>query len=427
MDGALDRPFYFIMVLWGERFREYFLEYCLPSLLSPHNLPVLSTRQPSKILIATTATDWAVIEASPIFHQMLRYISSEFIELPPCPPERSAYEHMSLGHKLACEMAFRDAAYAAVLTPDCMLSDGTVARLQQLACSGCQLVVAAALRFGEEAFLGQLRNMGVLPVANRSESGAPIIITGRQMAYAAVNGLHSEALAYEWDAPGFLLVVPAAWWRVPGESGILLHSLSWAPLLLDYGAIARHDSATLDRWTLDGDYLYQNLKDIDRIHVVQDSDELFLASWGPDVDRPIAKHRIPWIGKLVAKAQFGSCFKSAFFDPFKRRIFFLPVRWHSQPLNMNWKEIEDRAMHDLRHYVKPPDEALLSGANSVTEKAYRVMGSVLTTLFTILRPILIIIYHRQAVWRNFKKAVSGDRNSIRQFFWYIRLFGFNRS
>src|SRR5580704_9946579 len=45
MDGLLDRPFYFIVVLWGERFREYFLEYCAPSLLSPGNLPALSTRQ----------------------------------------------------------------------------------------------------------------------------------------------------------------------------------------------------------------------------------------------------------------------------------------------------------------------------------------------------------------------------------------------
>ena len=36
-DAVLERGFYFIVVLWGERFRDYFLEYCLPSLLSPGN------------------------------------------------------------------------------------------------------------------------------------------------------------------------------------------------------------------------------------------------------------------------------------------------------------------------------------------------------------------------------------------------------
>jgi hypothetical protein len=40
---VLDREFYFIVVLWGERFRTYFLEYCVPSLLSAKNIPSLRT------------------------------------------------------------------------------------------------------------------------------------------------------------------------------------------------------------------------------------------------------------------------------------------------------------------------------------------------------------------------------------------------
>jgi len=203
MDGILDRPFYFIVVLRGERFRHYFLEYCLPSLLSPGNLPALSTRQPSKFLIATTPADWVALESSPIFRVLQRYVSPELIEIPPCPPGRSGCEHMGVGHKSACEIAFRDAAYATVLTPDCMLSDGTIARLQQLACSGCQLVVAAALRFGEEPFLAHLRNMGLLPGQSRSESGTHLMITGRQMAYAAVNGCTTKRLPTSGMRPVF--------------------------------------------------------------------------------------------------------------------------------------------------------------------------------------------------------------------------------
>lgn len=35
------RPFYFVVVFWGERFRSYLVDFCLPSLLSPHNIPAL--------------------------------------------------------------------------------------------------------------------------------------------------------------------------------------------------------------------------------------------------------------------------------------------------------------------------------------------------------------------------------------------------
>jgi len=213
---------------------------------------------------------------------------------------------------------------------------------------------------------------------------------------------------------------------VPGENGILLHSLSWAPVLIDYGAIERHDSSTLNQWTLDGDYLYNNLEQIDRIHVVQDSDEMFLASWGPLADRPISKHRIPFVGKLAAKVQFGSSFRSAFFDPFKRRIFFLPVRWHAQPLNTHWQQIEDHAMRELLRYVTPPNESLFTGANGWVEKARRIAARVLTILFVILRPVFIVLYHPQAVWRRLRQAACGDRDSIRRVFSYVRLFGFNR-
>ena len=155
--ATLDRPFYFMAVLWGERFRNYFLDYCLASALSPGNIPALRTLPRSKFLIATLPADWAAMRETKIFRLLERYIDPVLIELPPCPPGRSSYQHMSIGHRIACDMAHRDKAYAVILTPDCMLSDGAVSRLQELARSGTQLVLTAALRFGEEPFLAHLR------------------------------------------------------------------------------------------------------------------------------------------------------------------------------------------------------------------------------------------------------------------------------
>ena len=205
--------------------------------MSPGNIPTLKTLRRSKFLIATRPDDWAAMRGTEMFRLLERYVEPVYVEIPPCPPGRSGCQHMGTGHRIACEMVHRDKAYAVVVTPDCMLSDGSVARLQELARGGTELVLTAALRFGEEPFLARLRDMGVLPGENRSATGTPVVISGRQMVHAAVNGFHSETLAYEWDAPGLIAISPAAWWRVPGEDGIVLHSLSWAPLLLDYGAV----------------------------------------------------------------------------------------------------------------------------------------------------------------------------------------------
>ena len=354
---APDRPFYFVVVLWGERFRNYFLEYCLPSLLAPGNIPALGPGA-HKFLIATRPDDWAAMAETPIFKRLGHYVLPAFCEIPPCPPDKSGAEHMGQGHKLCCDLAFHDRAYGMVLTPDSMLSDGTIARLQELARSGTKLVLAAALRFGEEPFLAKLSEIGAVPAASRRDNGAPLSISGRQMVRAAVNGFHSETQRYEWDAPSFPPFFPgvpaAAWWRVPGEDGIVLHSLSWAPLLIDYAAVGKHDSSDLDNWTLDGDYIFANLGQTDASHVVTDSDEMFIASWGPLAERPLSLDERAFFGRVGRGAMFRFAFYGPVFNPLKRRIFLNTVRWHANVLNDRWTGVEARSMRAVDAYADPP-------------------------------------------------------------------------
>ena len=424
VEEAADRTFYFIVVLWGARFCKYFLEFCLASALSPGNLPSLKTSRRSKFLIATRPDDWAAMRASPMFRLLERFVEPVFIEIPPCPPERSGCQHMGIGHRIACDLAYRDKAYAVVLTPDCMISDGSVARLQQLAQSGAQLVLTAALRFGEEPFLGHLREMGCLSAASDTDNAVPISITGRQMVYAAVNGFHSETLAYEWDAPGLMVVSPAAWWRVPGEEGIVLHSLSWAPLLLDYSAVGIHDTSTFDQWTLDGDYLFNNSGNMKKIHVIQDSDEIFLASWGPLAERPVKKTRFPFDNRLAGHF-FKQSFYSGFFDPLKRKLFFLPVRWHSRPLNANWTAVEQRADAELRRWVEPPNQAARAIGGS--DQMARLATTAKKLPLSALRSVAYLWIFRNRIGLHLSKLARGDRYTMGRIVWFIRTFMFGNS
>lgn len=418
--NTVDRPFYFIIVLWGERFRHYFLDYCLASALSPGNIPALRAARRSKFLIATRPEDWEAMRRSELFKLLERYVEPVYIEIPACPPGISGCQHMGVGHRIACEMAHRDKAYAVVLTPDSMLSDGSVARLQDLADRGTHLVLTAALRFGEEPFLGHLRQLGLL---EGRDCATPLTITGPQMVYAAVNGFHSETLAYEWDAPGLMIISPAAWWRVPGEDGIVLHSLSWAPLLLDYSTIESHDTSTFDQWTLDGDYLFNNSKDMTRIHVVQDSDEVFLASWGPLAERPVSKTRFPFDHRLAGHF-FRQSFYSGFFDPLKRKLFFLPVRWHSQPLSEKWAVVEERAAQELNRWVEPPSDESAVDEKGSLDFLQRLSGVVKSQPMIFLGTIAYLWMFRRSIARYLLRLARGDRQAVSRILWLARTFIF---
>jgi hypothetical protein len=52
------QPFDFIVSLWGERYRNYFVDRCLPTLLAEGNFPVLRASEGHRLLIATTQADW---------------------------------------------------------------------------------------------------------------------------------------------------------------------------------------------------------------------------------------------------------------------------------------------------------------------------------------------------------------------------------
>src|SRR5271156_2449586 len=78
------RPFYFIVVVWGECFTDYLLNFCIASLLSPNNIPAL-LNSGNKFLIATTDEDWARMQSRPIFQLLKQYIEPVFLRIPPFP------------------------------------------------------------------------------------------------------------------------------------------------------------------------------------------------------------------------------------------------------------------------------------------------------------------------------------------------------
>jgi hypothetical protein len=348
---------------------------------------------------------------------------------------------MGIGHRRACELAYAAKAYAFVLTPDVMFSDGTIERLQELAKQGVELALAPALRFAEEPLFAQLKHQASNSHPSRGE---PIAIGNRELVRAALASMHSETSTYEWDAPCFSHAPSAVWWRVPGEDGIVLHSLSWAPLLLDFAAVAGHDISTFDDWTLDGDYVFRNLGQSKHIHLVSDSDEIFMASWAPASDRPRDLRpqwllRNPLLGNLVRRQRFNAAFYSGSHDPLKQEIFFKAVRWHAQPLNTNWAATEKHALRTLLSCVAPPSAAakIIEPAGRgdrfrrqslpVNPRWLQIRVCSLRAANVLLRPATRCLLVLRWLYRNRKAAsghieemVHGDAVAWRRTAWRIR-------
>jgi hypothetical protein len=351
------RPFYFMVVLWGKRFRDYFLDFCLPTLLAPNNIPALKRERRSKFLICTTPEDWSAIAQTPIFAQLKRYAEPTFIEIPAAPPGVSGCQHMGVGHKKAMDLAFRDKAYGILVTPDYMVNDGAVAALQRHAENGKRLVLVSALRFGEEPLFENLTSLGLITPRRRlSQEGEPLVFTGRQLVAAGIRGFHSETIRYGWESPCFSDHPEACWWPVADGSGIVVHGTSWTPLLMDYATLERHDTTALEEWTFDGDYLYKNFgSDLDRVYVVTDSDEIMQVSWAPLSDRAHDLTPIPsrngFFGGLTKGAILRGHLRSGRHDPLKHRLLFITVRWHERPLSYDWRRTERKAKSTLRLHV----------------------------------------------------------------------------
>jgi len=308
-----------------------------------------------------------------------------------------------------------------------MVSDGTVSALQQHAIDGVQLVLTAALRFGEEPLFEHLKQMGIATLDSRSDDEArALVVTSRQLVSAGLRSFHSETLSYEWETPYFASSPVAVWWRVPDEDGIIVHSLSWAPLLIDYDAVRHHDTLGMDDCSIDGDYIHRNFGLNGKVHIVQDSDEMMLMSWGAldasavSLEARQALKNIFLGGWEKSMALHNEIFHQQT-DPLKREIFSKPVFWHVRDINDRWRITEKEAAKVVNKtkFAGPIRKALFT----YIPKGRALIKRHKEGLSGYLKSTFVYYYeNRRHVWNLVKQALHGDpvaKNRIKQ---SLRLF-----
>lgn len=329
----MKSPFLFIVVFWGERFRRLFLDITLASLLSSNNFGIFYRDEGHRLLFCTTREDWNLLVDEPIFKQLCRHMEPEFKELRfpaegwlksyamacgiECEkgedgedrvivspsilsapnnlsrkefrrlafkngfiPEHFSYSlkisMMSGGHRLAAEIAFARRSKAVFLTPDMIVADGSISNLCKISSKGYKVILSAAVRFNEEGLLSSLSKSGLWKQCEKLE------ILPRQLMELALNHLHQETLEYEWNSPLFSSRPTSCLFKLPDNSGFLINSHFWLPMMIDFGSLKQHSSHWLTSGAIDGLYVHENFTNEQDYYLVRDSDEFLLVSLTPE-------------------------------------------------------------------------------------------------------------------------------------------------
>lgn len=432
------RPFYFMVVVWGEQYRNYFLEFCLPSLLSPENIPALEGRRPVKFLVATTAEDWQIICETAVFRELGKHADPVFIELPP-KEERPYWLHATIGQKMCCDVAARDKVYRVFVCPDSVFSDGTIARIHQVALEGAEAVLSLVTPLTKTSlFFKMLAQMGLLSERSARDTGIPIVLSTAQVAALAMNAMHGLSRINEWEAPYFCRYASTPWWPVPGESGGVMNGLFWNLLMVDYAAV-QHDSSILDARGFDGDYTMHTIGNLETIYFVRDSDELYVVSWAAIPEPPLRKQHGDF-GKGIA---FRVSAYSSAFNAFQRDTLFMPTFVHAGEHSNECHTVEQKALRtlatwldtprDIERYSRalPPHLRNYAGLQAKIEAiplpkwrsntmAWAFVRNVIVPLIRLRVRTRIFFINSLNVWRRISLALRGDAASIERLRWHGR-------
>jgi tetratricopeptide (TPR) repeat protein len=399
----IDRkPYYFIVTLWGEKYREYFLRLGLASMLAPGNAPSLSCgRENARLLICTTPADWQEMQDDPTFQRAREHLAIEFLELRMPVPEflRSGFAErrrarhqvvpvteqdwceisvtpsellapqafrelktlaaiinqplapsaeyttrirfMTWGHKLAAERAFQEKARVVFLGSDMIFADGAFGELERCVARGRKVVLIATLRFAQEPCLDLLRKKNLIA------PGQPLAIAPRDLVSLVFPHLHIETICFEFDSAKFSDPATSALWRVPGDDGIVIYNLNYYPILIDFSEATSHEFDP--GVTIDGHYIDRNFNHPEDVEVVNDSDRLLYVSFTPQSEYyySVRNHwlkQIPCISRsyktyLIRKTLYGWVANNT-----KRRTYRVPVTFHSKPLTAIWERLVDRTL-----------------------------------------------------------------------------------
>jgi len=231
---AQPKAIQLLLPVWGERYIDQFLEFCLPTLLAPGNIPALAKALPCKFVFLTSSEGEKNLRA----HPGIRYLDSY------CTVETQVIDDLITGdnHSTTITLAFERAVRAAgaeilntcffFLISDYLMADGSLASVLKRMQAGASGVLAGNFQVVEQDAIKTFHM--------RFDRGRPdIAIPPRELVDWALNHLHAMTAA---NTVNFSLSRSShsnrLFWRVDDDTLLgrfyLMHMICIRPDIADF-------------------------------------------------------------------------------------------------------------------------------------------------------------------------------------------------
>jgi hypothetical protein len=111
-----------VCLVWGEAFADFFARYCIPSLLEPRNIPLVSREQDVTLLLYTDRATQEYLDRCDSFRSLSRFAKVEVLQLEQLPAAAHTNHWVPWQHAVAGRN--RDFDVFLVVIPDCVYAAG---------------------------------------------------------------------------------------------------------------------------------------------------------------------------------------------------------------------------------------------------------------------------------------------------------------
>lgn len=256
--------FHHTLVVWGEAFTELFLHGCLPSLLSPGNIPAMASNARSVFNIHTTAADAARMSASPSIERLRQHIPVRFHVIDEADESEltggNRYDLLAAFHREAHAAALADDALLIFLSPDILLSDGSMQAVERRVAAGNEVILITGIR----TVLEEVRPWF------EAQTGADGTMTlgSEALVEVALRSLHTLTQGNLWGGHRFHSDWPSQIFWKDGTDLLIAHCWQLHPLV-----VRPHRRSSVFHQTIDGDFLERAVNEDAHVHIMQDSRE----------------------------------------------------------------------------------------------------------------------------------------------------------
>jgi hypothetical protein len=287
-----------LLPVWGERFVAHFLEFCLPTLLAPGNIPALARMLPCEIVLMTRGADEEMIYRHPLWPHLTGICSVTFSRIDDLITDGNHSTTITLAYaRMVRETGERmlDTCFF-FLVSDYLVADGSLRTVLARILDGASGVLAGNFQVVAEDAADSLRQW-------LDPSPAPIALPPRKLLRWALSHLHPATVA---NIVNYRLSHNAhtnrLFWRVDENTLIgrfyLMHMIGIRPEVTDFVVGSSCDYSFIPEMCPSGNVVA--LEDSDDYLVIEmqprDHEARHLR-WGPISPKFLAESLVEWTTK----------------------------------------------------------------------------------------------------------------------------------